>query len=1082
MATQYDAFISYRHTPLDSRIAKEVQTRLERAVIPAAIRKQTGKKRINRVFRDKEELPITSDINDDITLALQNSQFLIVICSENTSASIWVQREIDEFLTTHDISKVLTVLAGGEPQDVIPETLRFREELVDGVLTRKEIEPLSCDFRGRSRKLRQQEFPRLLAVILGCSYDDLRQRQRRRKLQQLFSGLLAGLLLVSGIAIYALDRAHRIAEQAETIALQKEQIEEEAETIALQKDQLQEQYNNTLITQSRYLSEVSEALLQTGDRKTAIQVALAALPDGSQDTSRPVTTEALYALNNALYSYRQARFNSFVPEATDELLSSHRYNQMSPDGTCWVVTDWDDNLHFYDMETSRLFFTLTAEEISAFSPEILKTVTFLSDDRIALCFDSSVVCLDYRNNQLLWTGNIQEVTSPDSTLWWCDLATTYNEASDTLFLVAENANTFYACGIDCSDGTVSLRGQQTVEAGYISEFLVEVSDDGKCLAVGYSDTASDEGTSAVLLFDLSSHRTAIAAGEHSDMISLTWLDSDRLLVLSSDYDPYGENLCSYSVQCYQFSTETPLWVMTDQQYIADSSTTYYWDASGQLLSASLALAEDGSMTDVILLRFGDRVAVLHPEDGRIITYAEFQASPLTMDIGGKDRLFLTLRDGSIVQYIVDVDLTAQMGSIDSMIAGAAFSSKFEKYAMVKANNTSIVFIGNQIYDDGGITLTYDENIASAYYLSDDIAEYRVVCTRAELGGGKMHYSIYFYNVGETEPIAQAEYTGSYLLDMTVGHQNGDPTVYWIYETTEGTTRLCGWDLLKNEQLCDYEIHSETLLSTTMDCLPDGTLAIRFSQGVIFTDPIAQSVRHIATRGYCYAISISPDYDTVLMFDEDYENDYTKTLRCISYPSLEEHDLPAELVSSISGACVYHTEFVYSPKGDYMAYACGDYFNVVDTGDYSIVATIPVPCKNTSAAAFLTETTVALFGDSGHVQTWDIPTGTMIMEDRFTHASCSIRTKDSFMFTQETVGLSSSVSHQYRVNEDGTFAREFSVEDGILAYGGNEVITLFNDTAMIYPTYTLDQLIEKATTVIDGELLTDADRIKYYING
>ena len=114
-----------------------------------------------------------------------------------------MQREIDEFLTTHDISKVLTVLAGGEPQDVIPETLRFREELVDGVMTRKEIEPLSCDFRGRSRKLRQQEFPRLLAVILGCSYDDLRQRQRRRKLQQLFSGLLAGLLLVSGIAIYA---------------------------------------------------------------------------------------------------------------------------------------------------------------------------------------------------------------------------------------------------------------------------------------------------------------------------------------------------------------------------------------------------------------------------------------------------------------------------------------------------------------------------------------------------------------------------------------------------------------------------------------------------------------------------------------------------------------------------------------------------------------------------------------------------------------------------------------------------------------------------------------------------------------
>ena len=66
MAPRYNAFISYRHAPLDSKVASEIQKKLERARIPRAIQKKTGKKKIERIFRDKEELPITNDINDDI--------------------------------------------------------------------------------------------------------------------------------------------------------------------------------------------------------------------------------------------------------------------------------------------------------------------------------------------------------------------------------------------------------------------------------------------------------------------------------------------------------------------------------------------------------------------------------------------------------------------------------------------------------------------------------------------------------------------------------------------------------------------------------------------------------------------------------------------------------------------------------------------------------------------------------------------------------------------------------------------------------------------------------------------------------
>ena len=70
---KYDAFISYRHAPLDMEIAKKLHKTLETFHIPASVRKKTGKKKINRVFRDQEELPIGSDLNDNISAALKES-------------------------------------------------------------------------------------------------------------------------------------------------------------------------------------------------------------------------------------------------------------------------------------------------------------------------------------------------------------------------------------------------------------------------------------------------------------------------------------------------------------------------------------------------------------------------------------------------------------------------------------------------------------------------------------------------------------------------------------------------------------------------------------------------------------------------------------------------------------------------------------------------------------------------------------------------------------------------------------------------------------------------------------------------
>ena len=67
---RYDAFISYRHSELDKFVAEELHKQLENFKIPKNIAKQSNKKKISRIFRDKDELPITSNLADPILNAL----------------------------------------------------------------------------------------------------------------------------------------------------------------------------------------------------------------------------------------------------------------------------------------------------------------------------------------------------------------------------------------------------------------------------------------------------------------------------------------------------------------------------------------------------------------------------------------------------------------------------------------------------------------------------------------------------------------------------------------------------------------------------------------------------------------------------------------------------------------------------------------------------------------------------------------------------------------------------------------------------------------------------------------------------
>jgi len=327
---KYDAFISYRHLERDMYVAKKVHKALETTKIPRKIQKEIGRKRINRVFRDQEELPIGSDLGSNIEAALQEAGMLIVICSPQTKDSYWVMKEIDTFIAMHGRENVLAVLVDGEPGDSFPPQL-----LVDEA--GNPVEPLAADVRGSSkrevrRKLKTESL-RLAASILNVDYDDLKQRHRERRIKKI-AGIAIGITtIIAGLGIaFGLYNAYN---------LQK----------------INEEYTQKLINESKVLAATSLDVLDSGDRQAAALIALAGLP--TEENERPVVPESIYALSQALDCY-----DIGADLAKDKILV---HNLPVTDfveniqGTRVLSYDTSDYVYLWDLESGEKLFEIPPE-------------------------------------------------------------------------------------------------------------------------------------------------------------------------------------------------------------------------------------------------------------------------------------------------------------------------------------------------------------------------------------------------------------------------------------------------------------------------------------------------------------------------------------------------------------------------------------------------------------------------------------------------------------------------------------------------------------------------------------------------
>ena len=563
MIDHYNAFISYRHSPLDMKIASNIQHKLEHFHIPHKIRSKTGHKRIQRIFRDKDELPITSSLNDTISNALDKADYLIVICSTHTNESMWVKREIAYFLEHHTRDRILTVLCDGEPDQVIPEELLFEEREVVGTDGEKHnirvpLEPLSCDYRIPMREADKIELPRLAAALIGCSYDELMRRRRQYRIRRLS-------------IIFAAALAASLAFGAYMIVTNKK---------------INDSLNEAMYRKALYLANESDRLNDEHERLEAIQVALASLPN-EENSKLPVTAQSIKALTDATYAYKPLKGTTdLVPLWNYSMPGNIMKMEVSDDGKYLAASDDSSNFVLWKTEDhSKVYEADIAPQNFCFT-EDSKTLIVIGTD--------NVTALSVKNGDEKW------VFFPDD---GTTISGQYYSLCDKEIFVK---STFDLYSIDLKDGDSKVID---IEGGLGIGSEVWVSPNGK--KVIFESLFSENGYHLMCATVGSSDDYLQSEDGYSIVNQCIWLDNDRFVVMTCGDGYYGGNSSIKTVRereasltCYNAADMSVAWKTTMMFNSMD------YDQTGSLLLPS---------RDAVAFFSGDTIGIFDKNNGQVLS-------------------------------------------------------------------------------------------------------------------------------------------------------------------------------------------------------------------------------------------------------------------------------------------------------------------------------------------------------------------------------------------------------------------------------------------------------------------------------
>lgn len=239
----YMAFISYRHADNkdeDRQWATWLHHQLEVYDIPAELigtkntRDEIIPERIYLVFRDEISLPADADLSSAITAALDDSGFLVVLCSPRAVQSKHLSNEIVHFKASGKAARVIAALLLGEPNasvdpskiedpedartlECFPAPLQYDVNSNGELQLDKPTEPIAADFRlpdGNKGLTSASVYKKqLMRSGHSAAKADRLANQYEEKLSTAKLKIIAGILGVRLDTLMARDKVHQLKKE-----------------------------------------------------------------------------------------------------------------------------------------------------------------------------------------------------------------------------------------------------------------------------------------------------------------------------------------------------------------------------------------------------------------------------------------------------------------------------------------------------------------------------------------------------------------------------------------------------------------------------------------------------------------------------------------------------------------------------------------------------------------------------------------------------------------------------------------------------------------------------------------------------
>lgn len=1024
---KYDAFISYRHMPLDMEIAKKLHKGLETFPVPAAVQQSSGKKKIERVFRDQEELPIGSNLTEEISAALAESEYLIVVCSHYTPESVWVQREIETFISMHDRSHVLAILIEGEPDESFPKQLIIDD---DG----NTVEPLAADVRGETKQERNKKFNtellRLAAPILGCTYDDLKQRHRERMIRRLAIEIsaLAGAVALAG-TMFGIYNAS-VAKAMQKLANEKAALADEKTALAEDKtrllDDIMLEYQDKQKNQSKFYASESESLLLDGNRRAAALIAAQGLP--SEGNDRPYVPEAEYALSAALRAYNDGKALDF-----DEILHHDMVVldvKLCEDLEHLITRDNGQNLHVWSTADWSEVMEVAAEvDESCYTQS---PVAYDADaDHVYVLNNHDLCAYDYEGNTI-WKTDF-------------DVAMAFGglySASGLALAGSGNEIGVYSL----KDGSMITSFENASELGFTSK--IEYDREEQFAIIGHY--ANETGKGLITIVDSGEWKSIDAELSGGHILQMHITAEKNIAVLSCNGD-FTKTIDPGDIRLDLFNKEGErLWSVNTGIKVKNPGTFV------TRLVNHYGSEDDESIEDSILIGIENTVYNFRESDGSLIqqvllptecvSIMPFKGSAVaTVAYDNGDIIPINIITGSI--YDLDGYRTLKI-IMDAMIAGG-------RYIIRTRNSPDVNVIG----------YVKSADLEELPDMPDKLSKYGWCEEGKYYVMGDETFGEYCFYDKDGQMIYQSEAGGAYIKcrgfygDKTVAATSD--SIYIIDPSAKKTDVITLASLGISGTSYSYTITKNGRYLVYYKWNDVGIIDIE-NLSVIFT---------YETEEFTGTAVCSEDASKLFI------SQHSVDLCEIDTATGERMDFMGKRMIQLAG--LYDLpSLVVSPDGTLVAMSCMDgQIRIADTKSGTVYETIPLPCSSRIYLEFSPDNKYLIMqGDDYMVKVWGISEREYL---GYFQANQSIRYS---IIAPGTDRMALVDFYTLYLLDTKEYSRIAQVPDGAIYIPDNESLIMTNKEK-VYRCYykNVDKLFEELERQYPGDSLTTEEKIQYNID-